>query len=70
MATTQEQLDEVQKAIAAVMRNQSFSIDGKSVTRANLADLEKREARLLRRLRQETSGRGGFASARGLYRGG
>ncbi|HCI48173.1 MAG TPA: hypothetical protein DFI00_12840 [Rhodospirillaceae bacterium] len=71
MTTTAEQLAEVQKAISAVMRNQSFSIDGKTVTRANLADLEQREIRLEAKLRKEArGGRGHFSSGRGSYFGG
>lgn len=51
--TTQQQLEEVQAAITAVLAAQQYSIGGRVVTRANLADLEKREEKLLQRLASE-----------------
>ena len=44
--TTEEQLEEVQTAITAVLNNQSYTIDGRTFTRASLDALEKREKRL------------------------
>ena len=45
--TTEEQLEEVQAAITALMTgSQSYTIDGRTVTRASLEALEKREIRL------------------------
>lgn len=41
--TTEEQLIEVQTAITAVMAGQSYTIDGVTVTRANLRELTERE---------------------------
>ncbi|MBP7527137.1 MAG: hypothetical protein KA801_04395 [Syntrophorhabdaceae bacterium] len=63
--TTLEQLEEVQAAISKVMSGQSVSIDGKQLTRANLADLERREEKLLARYRNE-AGQGGPTFNRGL----
>jgi len=63
--TTLEQLEEVQAAISKVMKGQSVSMDGNQLTRANLADLEKREEKLLARYRNE-SGQGGPTFNRGL----
>lgn len=63
LKTTLEQLEEVQAAISAVMSGQAYSIAGRSVTRANLAELTKREETLLDRYRSETnaaSGSGGI----------
>lgn len=52
--TTTEQLEEVQAAITAVMAGQSYKLDGTiSVTKANLAELTKREEMLLSRYRRE-----------------
>jgi hypothetical protein len=44
--TTEEQLEQVQTAITAVLNGQSYTIDGRTFTRANLESLEKRETRL------------------------
>jgi len=63
--TTIEQLEEVQAAISKVMNGQSVSLDGKQLTRANLADLERREEKLLTRYRNE-AGQGGPTFNRGL----
>jgi hypothetical protein len=54
--TNVEMLDEVQEAISAVLRNQSYTIDGRTLTRANLADLQKREEALLLRVNRESRG--------------
>ncbi|MGL4966150.1 MAG: hypothetical protein ACRC67_33325 [Inquilinus sp.] len=54
--TNVEMLDEVQEAISAVMRNQSYTIDGRTLTRANLKDLQEREETLLRRVNREAGG--------------
>ena len=58
--TTLEQLEEVQAAITKVMAGQTVEIDGKRITRANLADLQTREDKLLARYKSET-GTGGIA---------
>lgn len=58
--TTLEQLEEVQSAISAVMAGQAYSLAGRALTRANLADLTKREETLLARYNRET--RGGIAT--------
>ncbi len=52
--TTLEQLEEVQEAISAVMLGQEYSMSNRRLTRANLADLEAREEKLLARYRAET----------------
>ena len=44
--TTEEQLEQVQTAITAVLNNQSYTIDGRTFTRAQLSQLEDRETRL------------------------
>jgi hypothetical protein len=56
--TTEEQLEEVQGAISAVLTgNQSYTLDGRSVSRANLEALQAREAELLRRYAGEQGNR-------------
>jgi len=52
--TTLEQIEEVQSAISAVMSGQSYSISGRSVTKANLKELSERESFLLARYYRET----------------
>jgi hypothetical protein len=52
--TTLEQIEEVQAAITAVMSGQSYAIGGRSVTKANLDALSKREEALLARYYRET----------------
>lgn len=52
--TTLEQLEEVQAAITAVMLNQSYTVAGLAVTRANLPALQAREEKLLNRYQKET----------------
>ena len=49
LKTVAEQLEEVQAAISAVLLNQSYTLDGRSVTRANLEALQTREEYLTRR---------------------
>lgn len=51
--TTLEQIEEVQAAITAVMSGQSYSIGGRSVTRANLTQLTEREHLLISRYNRE-----------------
>ena len=53
LKTTLEQLEEVQAAITAVMANQSYTIDGRTFTRARLDDLMSWEERLTNRYNQE-----------------
>jgi len=55
LQTTAEQLEAVQTAITAVMSNQSYTIDGRTFTRASLRDLQDREDILLKRYNRETS---------------
>lgn len=55
--TTLEQLEEVQSAISAVMSGQSYTVGGRSVTKANLAQLSERENLLLTRYHKETGSR-------------
>ncbi|HSV27262.1 MAG TPA: hypothetical protein VLH60_05155 [Sedimentisphaerales bacterium] len=65
--TTLEQLEEVQAAISAVMTGQAYSIAGRNITRANLAELTKREEMLLSRYKRE-QGTGGPAINIGIPR--
>jgi hypothetical protein len=55
--TTTQQLEEVQTAITAVMTNQSHTIDGVTVTRANLQQLQDREKYLKAQYNQEQGNR-------------
>ncbi len=57
LKTTTEQLEELQNAISAVMAMQSYTLDGRTVTYANLANLEAREERLERKLAKENGKR-------------
>ena len=57
LKTTTEQLEELQSAISAVMSMQSYTLDGRTVTYANLANLEAREDRLERKLAKESGKR-------------
>ena len=61
--TTLSQIEEVQTAISKVMAGQSVSIDGASVTMADLAKLELREQRLLRQYRVEQGERPPYRTA-------
>ena len=47
--TVREQLIEVQSAISAVMTGQKYDIAGRSLTRADLDALQKREEWLLKK---------------------
>lgn len=51
--TTLEQIEEVQEAISAVMSGQSYIINGRHMTKANLADLTAREELLLNRFKKD-----------------
>jgi len=56
--TTEAQLEEVQAAITAVLTgNQSYTLDGRTVSRANLDALQRREEQLLRRYNSEQGNR-------------
>ena len=57
LKTTTEQLEELQSAISAVMAMQSYTLAGRTVTYANLANLEAREDRLERKLSKENGKR-------------
>lgn len=63
--TTVEQLEEVQAAITKVMAGQDVTIDGKRITRADLAALSAREDKLLARYKSE-QGTGGPRVNRGI----
>jgi hypothetical protein len=65
--TTIEQLEEVQTAISKVLRGQACTINGKSVTRADLDVLHKREEVLLSRYKAE-QGTGGPVIVHGIIR--
>lgn len=67
LKTTLQQLEEVQAAISAVMLNQSYTMGGRSLTRANLAALQDREEKLLARYKGE-QGTGGPAICIGIPR--
>lgn len=67
LKSTLEQLEEVQAAISAVMLNQSYTVAGRTVTRANLAALQEREENLLARYKRE-QGSGGPAINIGIPR--
>lgn|GEM_PF-2291263 len=49
LLTVREQLEEVQAAISAVMTGQKYDIGGRSLSRADLDSLNKREEQLLKR---------------------
>lgn len=61
--STEAELNQVQEAIQALTTggHSSYSIGGRSVTKLSLAELEQREATLLKRLARETGG--------GMFRG-
>ncbi len=59
LKTTLQQLEDVQTAIAAAERGQSYTMDGQTISRGDLAALYKREERLLARYAQE-QGTGGL----------
>lgn len=63
LKTTSEQLEEVQTAILSVCNAQSYTIDGRTFTKANLNELSAREELLLKRYYNEqgTSPRVSFA---------
>lgn len=63
-----EQLEAVQTAIEKVLQGQSYSIGGRTLTRANLADLQKREQWLRTMVAREAGG--GIAMRRGVFGGG
>lgn len=50
LLTTRQQLEEVQTAISAVMLNQAYQLGSRTVTRANLEWLHKRELSLKHQL--------------------
>ncbi len=58
MTTYAEQLAEVQRAISAVLKAQSFTMDNQTLTRANLSDLQKREQYLSGMAAREARGGG------------
>lgn len=57
LKTTTEQLEEVQAAITAILTGgQAYGIAGRSLTRASLPDLYKREKELKVELAREENG--------------
>jgi len=57
-----EQLEEVQEAISAVLYGaQDYQLNGRRVTRANLAELDRREKYLRAMVDRETHGDGVLA---------
>jgi len=55
--TYTEQLEEVQAAITAIMTGaQTYTINGRTLTRANLSDLDSMEQRLRRLASREAAG--------------
>ena len=64
--TTAEQLDEVQTAIARVLKGQSWSADGVTYTLADLAALQAREEALFKRYRSEQPTGGGLTINQGI----
>lgn len=52
LKTIREQLEEVQTAITTVMTGQAYSINGRSMTRADLKALQDREEYLMNRAEQ------------------
>lgn len=55
MTDTESRLKKVRDAIDAVLQAQSYTIDGVSYTRANLAQLESMEERYENKLEREQS---------------
>lgn len=54
LLTTEQQLEQVQSAITALLAGaQSYTLDGRTITRASLSTLHDREQVLLRRYNQE-----------------
>lgn len=64
MATYSEQLAEVQKAISATLKAQSFTHESRSLTRVPLEVLQKREQYLIGMVAREA--RGGGIRMRGI----
>lgn len=64
--TYTEQLEEVQAAITKVLGGQSYSIGGRTLTRADLDALQKREVWLRQQVARETNG--GMKIRRGVLR--
>ena len=64
LKTTLEQLEEVQTAISTILNGgaQSYTIAGRTFTRANLKDLEDREKRLQKQYNQEQGKRPALSS--------
>lgn len=62
MATTAEQLAELQAAISATLLSQEYTSKGIAQKRARLAEMTDREERLIARLKEETSNGGGMSS--------
>ncbi len=53
LKTILQQIEEVQEAISAVMAGQSYTINGRQMTKANLADLTAREEILINRFKKD-----------------
>jgi hypothetical protein len=64
LKTTLDQLLEVQSAITAVLSNQSYTLDGRSVTRAQLKDLYSMQKDLQKQYNKEIGTRPRVSSAK------
>ncbi len=64
LKTTLEQLTEVQTAITAVLNNQSYTLDGRSVSRANLKEIYAMQKDLQKQYNNENGARPRVSSAR------
>ena len=64
LKTTLDQLLEVQSAITAVLSNQSYTLDGRSVTRAQLKDLYAMQKDLQKQYNKEIGTRPRVSSAK------
>jgi hypothetical protein len=64
LKTTLEQLMEVQTAITAVLNNQSYTLDGRSVSRAQLNQLYSMQKDLQKQYNNENGARPRVASAK------
>jgi len=64
LKTALEQLLEVQTAITAVLNNQSYTLDGRSVSRAQLKDLYEMQKELQKEYNNQIGARPRVSSAK------
>ena len=64
LKTTLEQLIEVQTAVTAVLNNQSYTLDGRSVSRAQLSELYKMQKDLQKQYNNENGSRPRVSAAK------